>query len=73
MDHLSKRQYCLYLTCTDLQYFRSRGVIREQIQRPLDDIIAGTASLVVLWLLPFTENLDAGITTDLHTEQRLFK
>lgn len=51
---------------TDLQEFRSRGVIGEQIQSPLNDVGAGAASLVVFRLLPFAEDLDGGKTSDLH-------
>lgn len=50
---------------TDLQELGSRGVVREQIQSLLDDVAAGPASLVVFRLLPFTEDLDGGESTDL--------
>lgn len=52
--------------CTDLQQFRRRGVVREQIQSPLDDVTTGAASLVVFRLLAFAENLDGGKSSDLH-------
>lgn len=54
---------------TDLQEFRSRGVIREEIQSPLNDVGAGAASLVVFRLLPFAEDLDGGESSDLHKAQ----
>lgn len=50
---------------TDLQQLRRRGVVREQIQGPGDDVTTRAAALVVLRLLPFAENLDGGKSSDL--------
>lgn len=50
---------------TDLHELGRRGVIRKQVQGPGDDVTAGSAALVVLWLLPFAEDLDGGEASDL--------
>lgn len=57
-----------YMKCTDLQQLRRRGVVREQLQSPLDDVTTGAASLVVFGLLAFAENLDGGKSSDLDTQ-----
>lgn len=57
--------------CTDLQQFRSRSVVGEQIQTPLDDVAAGATSLVIFGLLTFAENLDGGESSDLHTHRQV--
>lgn len=55
---------------TDLQQLRRRGIVREQVQSPLNDVTTGAAALVVFRLLAFAEDLDGGESSDLHAEDK---